>query len=186
MVAERGLGLERKPDSDGICFVGPVGIRTFLLDTLERRAGDVVEWETGRVLGHHDGAFLFTVGQRRGLDLGGGPARYVVATDVEANVVYVTADRMSPALFASRLELEDCRWVAGVQPAAGEYVVRTRHTGDLVPCAFEPAEGEEPARVRFAEPQRRVAPGQSAVLYDGLECLGGGLISKTPLGELRG
>ena len=186
MVAERGLGLERKPDSDGICFVGPVGIRTFLLDTLERRAGDVVEWETGRVLGHHDGAFLFTVGQRRGLDLGGGPARYVVTTDVEANVVYVTADRMSPALFADALALEDCRWIAGRQPAAGEYVVRTRHTGDLVPCSFEPAEGDRPARVRFAEPQRRVAPGQSAVLYDGLECLGGGLISKTPLAALRG
>ena len=56
MCAERGLGVEAKPDSDGICFVGPVGIRTFLLDTLDRRAGDIVEWETGRVLGHHDGA----------------------------------------------------------------------------------------------------------------------------------
>lgn len=67
MCAERGLGVEAKPDSDGICFIGPVGIRTFLLDTLERRAGDIVEWETGRVIGHHDGAFLFTVGQRKGL-----------------------------------------------------------------------------------------------------------------------
>ena len=87
MCGERGLGVEAKPDSDGICFVGPVGIRTFLLDALERRAGDVVEWETGRVLGRHDGAFLFTVGQRKGLDLGGGPARYVVSTDVDGNVV---------------------------------------------------------------------------------------------------
>ena len=177
MVAERGLGLEKKPDSDGICFVGPVGIRTFLLDTLERRAGDVVELETGRVLGHHDGAFLFTVGQRRGLDLGGGPARYVVSTDVERNVVYVTADRMSPALFAAELSLGDCRWIAGEAPAAGEYVVRTRHTGDLVACVVEPG-ADGAATVRFAEPQRRVAPGQSAVIYDGLRCLGGGIIQK--------
>ena len=148
MVAERGLGLEAKPDSDGICFIGPVGIRTFLLDTLERRAGDVVELETGRVLGHHDGAFLFTVGQRRGLDLGGGPARYVVRTDVQTNTVYVTADRMSPALFTNELALGDCRWIAGEPPAAGEYIVRTRHTGELVPCVLEAAQGGASASIR--------------------------------------
>ena len=71
MCAERDLGVEAKPDSDGICFVGEVGIRSFLLDMLTRRPGDIIEWETGAVLGHHDGAFLFTLGQRRGLDLGG-------------------------------------------------------------------------------------------------------------------
>ena len=174
--AERGLGIENKPDSDGICFIGPVGLRTFLLDTLERRAGDVVEWETGKVLGRHDGAFLFTVGQRRGLDLGGGPARYVVATDTEANVVYVTADTNCPALWTSELELEDAHWVAGEPPAAGEYVVRMRHTGPLV-AAYVTAEGDT-ATVRFAEPVRTVAPGQSVVVYDGLCCLGGGIVSK--------
>lgn len=177
MCAERGLGVEAKPDSDGICFVGPVGIRTFLLDTLERRAGEIVEWETGRVLGHHDGAFLFTVGQRKGLDLGGGPARYVVSTDVEKNVVFVTADHMSPALFSAGVELEDARWIAGTAPAAGEYLVRTRHTGELVPARVEPAEGGR-VRLTYGQPQRRVAPGQSAVIYDGLECLGGGLVRK--------
>ncbi len=178
MVAERGLGLERKPDSDGICFVGPVGIRTFLLDTLDRRAGDIVEWETGRVLGRHDGAFLYTVGQRRGLDLGGGPARYVVATDTEKNVVYVTSDHMSPALFTRELTLEDARWVAPAAPAAGEYLVRTRHTGELRQARVEPSAGGTGAKVFFAEPVRTVAPGQSAVVYDGRECLGGGLVAK--------
>lgn len=179
MCAERGLGVEHKPDSDGICFVGPVGIRTFLLDALERRAGDVVEWETGRVLGRHDGAFLFTVGQRRGLDLGGGPARYVVDTDVEKNVVYVTADRMSPALFTRELALDDARWIAGEAPAPGRYLVRTRHTGPLVEALL--AEG---GRVlRFDEPVRRVAPGQSAVVYDGVRCLGGGIVQKGDAGR---
>ena len=178
MCAERGLGVEAKPDSDGICFVGPVGIRTFLLDTLERRAGDIVEWETGRVLGRHDGAFLFTVGQRKGLDLGGGPARYVVSTDVENNVVYVTADRQSPALFSAEVELADARWIAGEPPAAGECLVRSRHTGDLVPSRVESAGGGPRVRLTYAEPQRRVAPGQSAVIYDGLECLGGGIVQR--------
>ena len=179
MCAERGLGVEAKPDSDGICFVGPVGIRTFLLDTLDRRAGDIVEWETGRVLGHHDGAFLFTVGQRKGLDLGGGPARYVVSTDVQKNVVYVTADHQSPALFSAEVDLTDAMWIGGSAPAAGEYLVRTRHTGTLTPVRVEPGTDGSTARLTFAEPQRRVAPGQSAVIYDGLTCLGGGLVSKS-------
>ena len=170
MCAERGLGVEAKPDSDGICFVGPVGIRTFLLDALERRAGDVVEWESGRVLGRHDGAFLFTVGQRKGLDLGGGPARYVVSTDVESNVVYVTADHDSPALFTRAVELEDVRWISGESPAPGRYLVRTRHTGDLREAALDGS------TLRFDEPVRRVAPGQSAVVYDGVRCLGGGIV----------
>ena len=174
MCAERGLGVENKPDSDGICFVGPVGIRTFLLDALERRAGDVVEWETGRVLGRHDGAFLFTVGQRRGLDLGGGPARYVVSTDARANVVTVTDDPRCPGLWCRRLELGDVRWV-NAAPAPGRYLVRCRHTGELVDALVEPA-GEGGARVTFGEDRHAVAPGQSVVVYDGPECLGGGVV----------
>ena len=172
MCAERGLGVENKPDSDGICFVGPVGIRTFLLDELERRAGDVVEWETGRVLGRHDGAFLFTVGQRRGLDLGGGPARYVVSTDTEKNLVYVTADLDSPALFTSQIKLGDERWISGEAPAPGRYLVRMRHTGELRECELQGGV------LRFDKPVRRVAPGQSAVVYDGVCCLGGGIVQK--------
>lgn len=177
--AQRGLGIEDKPDSDGICFIGPVGLRTFLLDSLERKPGDVVEWESGAVLGRHDGAFLFTVGQRRGLDLGGGPARYVVTTDTTSNVVYVTADTNCPALWTHEIALEDVRWVAGEAPAAGEYLVRMRHTGPLCPAHVE-AEGQG-AVVRFDKPVRTVAPGQSVVVYDGTCCLGGGIAKKEPL-----
>ena len=174
--AERGLGIENKPDSDGICFIGPVGLRTFLLDTLERKPGDVVEWETGKVLGRHEGAFLFTVGQRRGLDLGGGPARYVVSTDTEANVVYVTADKRCPGLWSDELALEDVHWVSGEPPAEGSYLVRTRHTGPLREARLE-LDGSR-VRLRYPQPERTVAPGQSAVIYDGVTCLGGGIVSK--------
>ena len=174
--AERGLGIENKPDSDGICFIGPVGLRTFLLDTLERKPGDVVEWETGAVLGRHEGAFLFTVGQRRGLDLGGGPARYVVSTDTEANVVYVTADKQCPGLWSDELSLEDVHWVSGEPPAEGSYLVRTRHTGPLREARLE-LDGKR-VRLRYPQPERTVAPGQSAVVYDGVTCLGGGIVSK--------
>ena len=172
MCAERGLGVEAKPDSDGVCFIGPVGMRSFLLDSLERRAGDVVEWESGRVLGRHDGAFLFTVGQRKGLDLGGGPARYVVSTDAEKNVVYVTSDLSCPALWTRELALDDVCWISGEPPAPGRYLVRTRHTGALREAELD---GQT---LRFEEPVRTVAPGQSAVVYDGACCLGGGIVQK--------
>ena len=187
MAAERGLGVEAKPDSDGICFVGPVGIRTFLLDSLERRAGDIVEWETGRVLGRHDGAFLFTVGQRRGLRLGGGPARYVVATDTDANVVWVTADPACPGLWTRELALSDVRWVSGEAPAAGSYLVRCRHTGELRWAEVLPGAGGAAATVtvRFADPVRTVAPGQSVVVYDGVRCLGGGIVDRSQAGPGR-
>lgn len=178
--AERGLGVESKPDSDGICFVGEVGIRTFLLDTLERRPGDIVEWETGKVLGQHEGAFLFTVGQRKGLGVGGGPRRYVVRTDTEANVVYVTADPQCPALWTRELRLDDVRWIAGEPPAEGEYLVRTRHTGTLreARLTFGAEGGAGEAALTFPEPVRTVAPGQSAVIYDGTRCLGGGIVAR--------
>ena len=179
--AERGLEVANKPDSDGICFVGPVGLRTFLLDALERRAGDVVEWETGAVLGKHDGAFLFTIGQRRGLNLGGGPARYVVATDCERNVVYVSADRDCPALWTDALTLKDVRWISGEPPAPGAYVVRTRHTGPLREAQLEV--GAEQVTLRFVEPVPAVAPGQSAVVYDGIVCLGGGIVARRDVGR---
>lgn len=180
MCRARGLPIADKPDSDGICFIGPVGLRTFLLDSLERRTGEIVEWETGRVLGHHDGAFLFTVGQRRGLDLGGGPARYVVATDTGENTVSVTADLGCPGLWTSEDVLEDVHWIAGSAPAAGEYLVRTRHTGTLRPAHVAPrADGT--VRIVWPETVRTVAPGQSAVIYDGRICLGGGIIGTVPV-----
>ena len=174
--AERGLGIENKPDSDGICFIGPVGLRTFLLQTLDRKPGDIVEWETGAVLGRHEGAFLYTVGQRRGLNIGGGPARYVVRTDTQANVVYVSADQECPALKTRELTLEDERWIAGERPAEGTYLVRTRHTGPLREAQLRYADGA--AKLVFPQDVPAVAPGQSAVLYDDVVCVGGGLVSK--------
>ena len=101
MAAERGLEVATKHDYDGICFIGPVSIQQFLLSQLERKAGDIVEYETGTVLGRHEGAFLYTLGQRKGLDLGGGPARYVVKTDTADNVVYVSADKECEALWTT-------------------------------------------------------------------------------------
>lgn len=176
MAADRGLETAGKPDSDGICFIGPVSIQNFLLSQLERKPGDIVELETGDVLGRHDGAFLFTLGQRKGLDLGGGPARYVAKIDARANIVYVTADRASTALWTHTLELDDTCWVSGQAPEPARYMVRTRHTRRLE-SAFLEITGGESARLTFDEPHEAVAAGQAVSIYDGEICLGGGIIS---------
>lgn len=173
---ERGLDTAGKPDSEGICFVGPVSIRQFLLSQLERKPGDVVEYETGKVLGRHDGAFLFTVGQRKGLDLGGGPARYVVATDTERNVVYVSSDKDCPKLWTTAFELSDCKWTSGAAPAEGRCMVRTRHARRLEAATLV-AHGDGKARVEFDAPTNSVAAGQSVCVYRGVECLGGGIVA---------
>ena len=176
MAAERGLETAEKPDSDGICFIGPVGIQQFLLSQIERKPGDIVELETGKVLGHHEGAFLFTVGQRKGLDLGGGPARYVVRTDIAGNTVYVTANKDCPELWTQEFTLTSCRWVCGTAPKPARYLIRSRHTRKLEEALVEPTENGA-TRVVFDEPVRTVAPGQAVSVYDGFECLGGGIIA---------
>jgi tRNA-specific 2-thiouridylase len=178
MAAEHGLEVAKKPDSDGICFIGPVGIQQFLLSQLERKPGDIVEYETGDALGRHDGAFLFTVGQRKGLALGGGPARYVVKTDTADNIVYVSANKECPALWTDVIKLTDCKWVCGTAPDAAAYLIRSRHTRKLEEARIEidPRDASK-ARVCFDEPVHTVAPGQAVSVYDGLECLGGGIVS---------
>lgn len=176
LAAERGLEVAQKPDSDGVCCVGPVGMRTFLLEELERTPGDVIEWGTGKVLGRHEGAFLFTVGQRKGLGLGGGPARYVVATDASTNTVIVTDDPDCPDLWMDRLQLTNTRWVAGEKPEEGPCEVRCRHTAPLRSGFL--VHTEEGAQVRLDEQTPAIAPGQSIVVYRGWECLGGGVLTR--------
>lgn len=176
MAAERGLSVAQKPDSQGICFVGEVGMKPFLLDYIDRQPGDIVEWETGRVLGRHEGTFLYTIGQRKGLGVGGGPKHYVVETDTANHIVYVSADPQCPALWTHQTALESICWVGG-EPCPGACLVRTRHTGQLVKAQVTCSEGSDTAMVTFDQIHQRVAPGQSVVMYRGTECIGGGIAS---------
>ena len=175
-VAERfGLPVATKPDSQELCFAPSGDAGAYARATLPHliREGDVVDAD-GAVLGRHEGAFAFTIGQRRGTGVATGERRYVTDVDAVTNRVVVGPGELLErrGLIADRVS-----WVAGGPPAGGpfEAEVRIRYRGDDVPCAAEAIDTDR-VRVEFRAPQRAVAPGQSAVVYRGDAVLGGGRI----------
>jgi tRNA-specific 2-thiouridylase len=205
-LAERiGLPNAKKKDSTGICFIGERPFRAFLNRWLHQQPG-VIEDEHGRPVGRHMGLSFYTLGQRQGLGIGGvkaaprappaapaareeapapgraagGPADgdhapwYVARKDLARNVLVAVQGHDHPWLLSSELKAADCSWVAGTPPAAGWLSARTRYRQSDAPCRFVP-EGQG-FRLHFEQAQWAVTPGQSAVLYDGEVCLGGGVI----------
>jgi tRNA-specific 2-thiouridylase len=175
-LAERfGLPVATKPDSQELCFAPSGDAGAYARANLPHlvREGQVVD-PSGDVLGRHEGAFAFTIGQRRGTGVATGERRYVVDVEPETNRVVVGPGEL---LDRTGLVADRFSWVAGEPPGLGpfEASVRIRYRGEDVPCAAEPL-GDDRVRIEFRSPQRAVAPGQSAVLYRGDEVLGGGRI----------
>lgn len=174
MAEERGLYTAGKKDSQGICFVGQIGIREFLAQYVEQKAGSIIDKQTGEVLGQHDGAIFYTLGQRHGLDIGGGLPYYVVGKDMDKNEVYVTTDLNDDALWKPELTVANIHWINNT-PEPGEYQIRVRHRAQLLNSHLSYDEGGE-VRLTLDTPERAVASGQSIVIYDGEVCLGGGIL----------
>lgn len=175
MAKARGLYTAAKKDSQGICFVGQIGIREFLGQYVEQTAGSIIDKQTSKVLGQHDGAIFYTIGQRHGLEVGGGLPYYVVGKNMDKNEVYVTTNLNDDTLWREDITLIHMNWI-NQAPAAGEYHVRVRHRGTLVKVQLSYNEHGEVV-LHLDAPERAIAPGQSAVLYDGDVCIGGGIIA---------
>jgi tRNA-specific 2-thiouridylase len=173
MAKARGLYTAGKKDSQGICFVGKVGIRDFLSLYVEHKPGKIVDKKTAKVLGHHDGAIFYTLGQRHGLELGGGLPYYVVGKDMDKNEVYVTTDLNDGSLWRSSVGLASVHWI-NQTPETGEYDIRVRHRAALVKAELS-YQGND-AVLTLVNAERAVAAGQSVVIYKGDICLGGGII----------
>lgn len=166
----RGLYTASKKESMGICFVGQIGIREFLEQYVETAPGNIIDRQTSKVIGRHDGAIFYTLGQRHGLDIGGGLPYYVVGKDMAKNEVYVSTDLNDTALWRHSIRLENAHWINDVPPD-GQYHLRIRHRASLVSVTLQ---GQT---LQLEEAQRAITPGQSAVLYDGEVCLGGGIVT---------
>lgn len=173
MAEARGLYTATKKDSQGICFVGQIGIREFLGQYVEQKAGPIIDKQTGKTVGQHDGAIFYTIGQRHGLDIGGGLPYYVVGKDMDANEVYVTTNLNDETLWKPELRMTSAHWI-NEAPKEGVYQVRVRHRAPLVNVTLR--YDHDDVVLTFENPERAVAPGQSLVLYDGLICLGGGIV----------
>jgi tRNA-specific 2-thiouridylase len=188
LAAELGLPTAAKKDSQGICFVGPVGMRAFLSQHVETHPGPIKL--RGEAIGQHDGAIFYTIGQRQGLGVGGGRPYYVTDKDMESNTVYVTDDPADLELRGGRVELEDAHWINGTVKEGETYLVRFRHRGELVECELggdDPWTGGLNMYIHMFKRNKSVhalAAGQSAVIYDGEVCLGGGIISHERSGRL--
>lgn len=170
--AEFDLPVAAKKDSTGICFVGEVNIKDFLQQRLPKKLGKIIT-TTGKIVGEHEGLPFYTIGQREGLNLGGGMPYYVVAKKPETNELVVSSN-FEPALFSDRLEADSCNWFRKIKPPF-KCKCRIRYRQPLVGCKIERG-NENFCSVQFDVPQRAVTPGQSIVFYDGEEMVGGGII----------
>lgn len=173
LAAERNLITARKKESMGICFVGKVGIKEFLQNYVTTEPGPIIE-QNGVTIGEHDGAIFYTIGQRHGLNVGGGLPYYVVGKDMQKNEVYVTSRIDDERLWRSELELTDLHWINQPPRPNKTYQIRTRYRAPLVECHFE---GEDFSRVVLKDAIKAVTAGQSAVIYDRDLVVGGGIVT---------
>ena len=177
---EAGLPVSVKKDSTGICFIGERRFREFLRQYLPAQAGDILT-VSGQKIGRHEGAMCYTIGQRRGLGIGGagdGRSWFVVDKDVKNNLIIAAQGEDHPLLYASGALLDQVTWIGEPPCKDGEgcavsVKLRYRQADQEATLVFH----REEASLSFPKPQRAVTPGQSAVLYQGEQCLGGGIIT---------
>ena len=180
---ELGLPVHGKKDSTGICFIGERRFREFLARYLPARPGEIRTLEE-EVIGEHQGAAYYTIGQRHGLGIGGsrtasGEPWFVCAKDVGRNVLYAVQGHDHPALMSREVRTGAVHWISGGPPPLPFACrAKTRYRQAEQPCRIVAA-GPGGARVEFESPQRAVTPGQSLVFYRGEVCLGGGVIEGT-------
>jgi len=195
IAAEIGLPNAKKKDSTGICFIGERPFRDFLNRYISKEPGPIKD-EHGRTIGQHVGLSFYTLGQRQGLGIGGLKAKgaalkaiqaqglrgagehepwFVARKDLEHNTLWVVQGHDHPWLLSRALEAGDASWCAGVPPAPGAYAAKTRYRQVDAPCRLD-LDPSGAFSLQFDQPQWAVTPGQSAVLYDGEVCLGGGVI----------
>ncbi len=187
IAAEIGLPNAKKKDSTGICFIGERPFREFLNRYISHEPGPIKD-ANGRTIGQHVGLSFYTLGQRQGLGIGGIKARgaqkgggehapwFVARKDLEHNTLWVVQGHDHPWLLSRTLDAADASWTAGTPPAPGACAAKTRYRQADAACTL--AGGAAGTfLLTFAEAQWAVTPGQSAVVYDGEVCLGGGVIA---------
>lgn len=177
LARQAGLPTSEKKDSTGICFIGKRDFKPFVAQYLNYTTGDLRTLSDKKV-GTHDGVAFYTIGQRKGLGIGGaGDPWFVVGKDPARNIVYVEQGENHPALFRDRLQATELSWVDGKGPTYPfRCKAKVRYRQEEQPCTLV-READGLLDVIFDDPQRAVTPRQSIVFYEGDRCLGGGVIT---------
>ena len=182
-----GLPNAKKKDSTGICFIGERPFRDFLNHYIAKEPGPIKD-EKGRVLGQHVGLSFYTLGQRQGIGIGGVRAKgaqrgggehapwYVARKDMAHNTLWVVQGHDHPWLLSPTLNAQDASWISGLAPLPGNYTSKNRYRQADASTQLTAVHNDH-FSLDFSEPQWAVTPGQSAVLYEGEVCLGGGVIA---------
>lgn len=167
------LPTKDRKDSQGICFLGKLKFSEFVRHHVGDCEGDLIEYESGKKVGIHKGFWYYTIGQRQGLGLGGGPW-YVVSKDPQENVVFISRSYYTHDKLRDTLRVAGCNWIQE-KPRTEHLLVKVRH-GPAFHEAVVCEEGDGTYAVTLATRDQGIAPGQYAVFYEGTRCLGGGVI----------
>ncbi len=170
-----GLSTAAKKDSQGICFVGKVGIKEFLETELgSQKPGKIID-QHKEVIGMHEGAIFYTIGQRHGLNIGGGLPYYVTSKNMKKNEVYVTTDIDAKELWCDHLEVSDMFYINKTMEKDKKYMVRTRYRADLIDIKNFVVNHDN-VTIYLKDEVRAITPGQSAVIYENDRVVGGGIV----------
>lgn len=161
-----------RKDSQGICFLGKIKFTDFIKHHLGELEGEIIDIDTNKVLGKHKGFYFYTIGQRSGLRLGGGPW-YVISKDIKNNIVYISRENTTTRA-RKQFTVGKFNWIAEEKPADGNYLVKIRHGEHFYNCSL--VFSEDTATVVTEKEDRGIAPGQFAVFYKDDICLGGSII----------
>jgi len=163
-----------RKDSQGICFLGKFKFSDFIKHHLGTQKGLMIESETGKVMGDHDGFWFYTIGQRQGLGLGGGPW-YVVAKDVDKNIIYISRNYYDDEKQRDTFVAQKINWLSGIPYDKKDLFVKLRHGAQRYACTVN-YDDKDNVVVKISDRDQGIAAGQYAVFYDGDICLGSGVI----------
>lgn len=171
---EYNLVTAKKKDSTGICFIGERNFKNFLHNYLPNIPGDIVDIETGKVLGKHVGLMYYTIGQRRGLNIGTTDKIFVVGKDLDKNILYIAYGEDNDYLVSTSCIVDTVNWISDKKPSKCTAKFRYRQKDNDVNIEFK----DDLIYVTYPQGVKAVTPGQACVFYDGEECLGGGIIKE--------
>lgn len=168
------LPSKNRKDSQGLCFLGKIKFEDFIRENIGEQVGEIIELESSKVLGQHNGFWFHTIGQRKGLRLSGGPW-YVVSKDANKNIIFVSRNYYDENKLRNKLRVTDIHWISGEDPGLSSFDIKLRHGPVFYKCSFQQV-GDIADLILLDAQDQGISAGQFVVFYDQSVCLGSAMI----------